>query len=821
MKNNQKFVRIGQRVSVIFLAGLLIIISAQAQSISHIPTNPNVEENITFTFYPNVTLSERPYWTFGNGDWRQLNYLSPSIVYAYPQAGTYLVRAQTETNGSAEKTITIQERRRIEFSPSSPLAGASVNFQAVNFLGTQVRWDFGDGVIRLGSKLDTHTYSSPGLYTVRAVDFGGTSNHTFYAQVQVQMTATSITYTPAQPRIRENVTFQAVNFKSKTTIRWDFGDGTVQSAPPASITHAYQNPGTYLVRAYDDGGTTVTASVQIRVYGPPSIGYEPEYPRTGELVTFQAQEFFSKTTIRWDFGDGTIQSGPPPTMTHVYRNPGTYLVRAYDDGGAAMTASISVRVHPPASLSFDPEMPRIGESVTFRAEGFVANSIRWDFGDGTIKTAPPPSIQHTFRAAGTYFVQAYDGDRRTVTASVSVRVYPPATLTFSPDDPRPNEPVTFRAVNFFSTTLIRWDFGDGTVENDASPPEIVHVYRNPGTYLVRAYDGGGPAVTVSQPIQILPPRTIAVTPAQPRVGEATILRAVNFVSSRILWNLGDGTPPFEAGPEITHVFSREGNIQVSAADSRHGAIVDTVIPLSVFPREGPRSPFKISFINMRFDNGKPYKVVPKDEMGLQAFAEIKYEGTGILIAQWLIDGSPFRMVSLPMAFAQSTVIDSGLIPGLPAFIPGLHEVTLAILQPEVEFAIPAIRYFVTVDPASDRPSEFDLSLSGAKKLDGELLPVDADRIEVPAAEHFLLQGSVRNDDTSDIAFALLRIHLEENLVDQKLLKDLKAGEQRSFESSVFNSSATAKSIFLTLYDISSSPARILSIREVKIIPLEK
>ncbi|MDW7759088.1 MAG: PKD domain-containing protein [Acidobacteriota bacterium] len=817
MKNNQKFVRIGQRVSVIFLAGLLIIISAQAQSISHLPTNPNVEENITFT-YVSYTTSPKVYWSFGNGDFMES--YTP-VVYAYTQAGTYTVVASTQEFESVQTTVTVQERRRVEFSPSSPLAGASVNFQAVNFLGTQVRWDFGDGTIRIGSKLDTHTYSSPGLYTVRAVDFGGNSNHTFYAQVQVQMPATTITYTPAQPRIKENVTFQAVNFQSKTTIRWDFGDGTVQSAPPASITHAYQNPGTYLVRAYDDGGTTVTASVQIRVYGPPSIGYEPENPRTGELVTFQAHEFFSKTTIRWDFGDGTIQSGPPPTMTHVYRNPGTYLVRAYDDGGAALTASISLRVHLPASLSFDPEMPRAGKPVTFHAQGFISASIRWDFGDGTIQTAPTPSVTHTYQNAGQYFVQAYDGDRRTVTASISVRVHPPASLAFHPEDPRPDEPVTFRAINFFSTILIRWDFGDGTIVNDMQPPEIAHTYRNPGTYFVRAYDGGGSEETASLPVQILPARMIAVSPPQPRVGEPTILRAVNFISPRVLWDLGDGTLPFEAGHEIIHTFNREGPIRVAASDSRRGVIVETTVPLTVFPREGPRSLFKISFISLRFSDGKPYKVVPKNDLGLQAFAEIKYEGTGILIAQWLINGAPFRAVSQALSFAESITIDSGPIPGLPAFLPGLHEVTLAIFQPEVEFEIPAIRYFVTVDPASIKPPEIELSLSGARKLDGELLPADAGRIDAPAAEHLLLQGTVRNDDPADIAFALLRVHLEEELIDQKLLKDLKSGEQRSFESSVFNGSGTAKSVFLTLYDISSSPARILSIREIKIVPLDK
>lgn len=744
-RRNTAGIRISRRLGGVVLGCVLILSYAQAQSLSHIPANPNVEENITFTFHPNATLTESVYWDFGNGDFRQSEWGIPTMVYAYPSAGTYHVWAQTETCGSASIHVTIQERRRIEYSPATPVTGTPVDFQTVNFLSSSVRWDFGDGTNRAGSNMDTHTYSAPGLYTVQAVDLGGNSSYSFQAQVHVQMSERSITVSPARPRINETVTFQAVNLSSKTTIRWDFGDGTVQSGPPPTIPHIYRNPGTYLVRAYEDVRTgAATASVQVRVYGLPTISHEPELFRIGEFVTFRANEFFSTTTIRWDFGDGTIQSGPPPTITHIYRNPGTYLVQAYDD----------------------------------------------------VRTGA-------------------------VTASVTVRAYPPPSLTFRPEDPRPGEPVTFRAVDFFSTSLIRWDFGDGTIVSDTTPPEVVHAYRNPGIYLIRAFDGGGAEVTSSRTLQVLPNRIITVSPPQPRVGEPVLLRAINFLSPRILWNMGDGTPPFEGGPEVSHIFTREGNIQVAAGDFRDGRIVETVVPLSVFPREGPRSLFTISFISLRFSDGKAYSVVPKDTRGLQVFAEIKYEGTGILIAQWLVNGMPFQMVSQALPFADSIIIDSGQIPGLPALIPGLHEVSLAVFQPDVEFPIPAVRYFVTVDPASIQLPEIDLSLSGAKNLEGEILPADAERIEAPAEEHFLLQGTVRNEDDTDIAFVLLRIHLDEKLVDQKLLKELKAGEQRSFESSVFNGSGTAKSVFLTLYDISSSPPRILSIREIKIVTRDK
>jgi len=60
-------------------------------------------------------------------------------------------------------------------------------------------------------------------------------------------------------------------------------------------------------------------------------------------------------------------------------------------------------------------------------------------------------------------------------------------ITFSPREPRPGAAVEFTAVDFISTTLIRWDFGDG------SPPvqggkEISHTYQSTGTFAVAASD---------------------------------------------------------------------------------------------------------------------------------------------------------------------------------------------------------------------------------------------------------------------------------------------------------------------------------------------
>ena|GEM_PF-2518709 len=625
----------------------------------------------------------------------------------------------------------------------------------------------------------------------------------------------TITFTPSSPNVEETVTFTSSLAPPPPAITtWSFGDGT-QASGGATINHQYKSAGTFSVSASFLGGSDkgIITIVERRY-----IEFSPLSPRVQEPVTFWARNYLS-TYVFWDFGDGTVSSGMT-TAKHAYSKPGTYTVRARDLGGKStilITTLVPVGKTNP-QITFSPREPRPGTAIEFTAVDFISTTlIRWDFGDGAIvNDTSPPSITHVYNLPGTYLVRAYDDGGTVVSASVSVVVYPAASISFYPADPRPGQPVTFNAVYFFSTTLIRWDFGDGTVENDPTPPVITHVYAQPGAYTVRAYDGGAVTPTATVFVQVWPPRTIVYLPPQVSIGEPVTFRAMNFISEIINWNFGDGSPPVQGGKEIVHTYQSTGTFTVTAADFSGNVPVPVSVSLVVFPAQGPRAKFTVSFLQLRFDDGTNYKVVPKNFSPLKAFAEIKYEGTGNFYAQWMVDGVPFSMVSQALAFAQQWVFDSGEIPGLPTIIPGIHEVTLNIIQPPVEFAVPVIRYFVTADEGEAVLA--DLLVSGATKLDRAEIAVAADSVEAPPGDYFLLQGLIKNQSATFLPFVLLRVYLEDKLVDQRLVRDLKPDEERPFESSVLNGTAEAKKIYLFLYDLSEKPGRILFIKEVKLIP---
>jgi PKD repeat protein len=620
-----------------------------------------------------------------------------------------------------------------------------------------------------------------------------------------------VNYTPANPNVDERVDFTLIPIGPPPSVTWNFGDGTTMTGG-VNISHTYRTAGTFTVRATYFFGGPITETTNIAVNESRRIEFSPLKPRENQNVRFRALNFLSSTFIRWDFGDGTIiDDTSPPEENHRYSAPGIYIVRAYDGGGPNVSAQITIEIFPPASISFTPSIPHVGQEIRFTAQNFFsASNIRWDFGDGRIMNdTSPPVISHTYNNPGIYLVRAYDGGGVSVTASISIRILPPGTITFTPSDPRAGEQVLFTAVNFSSNNLIRWDFGDGTVEQDFSPPQISHAFHTAGTFLVKAYDGDSPIETATTLVNVSPPRLVTFSPSQPLVGEDVVFRAFHFVSPIIDWDFGDGSVLSQSPAQIVHAFAREGNFTVTAYDYRGSSRIAHTIQVVVLPTRGPRAQFQISFIQLRFDDGKYYKVVPMMSDSLVAYADIKYEGTGILHAQWLVDGHPFRLVTRSLPFAGQTMIDSGTIPALPTLIPGLHEVSLRIFQPNTEYSAPLIRYFVTSQKIL--PNQVELILTSLSQ----------DRMEALIGEHFVLKGSVKNLSDLDFKHLLMRIYFETKLIDQKLIRDLVSTKNRTFESSVFFASEEQKKIYITLYDISKKPPVLLSIRSIDIIPAKK
>jgi hypothetical protein len=201
---------------------------------------------------------------------------------------------------------------------------------------------------------------------------------------------------------------------------------------------------------------------------------------------------------------------------------------------------------------------------------------------------------------------------------------------------------------------------------------------------------------------------ISVIPGVPVNGVATtfVLSPTYPPTGAVVWDFGDQTQPLSGGTVATHVYPRTGSYLVRAVYPYASAIglpATVQLPIRVADRLGPAAPFTISMLRVRWDDGRTDASVDQDFSPLVAYADLKYEGTGLLQAQWLVDGIPLGTFSEQLSFAGTVTLDSRRAIPLPTTGLGEHWVTLRILTPQVTFQPPLIRYFVRVASGQEAP----------------------------------------------------------------------------------------------------------------------
>jgi hypothetical protein len=532
----------------------------------------------------------------------------------------------------------------------------------------------------------------------------------------------AITFTPVAPVPGQTVTFTLnpthADLVRDNQITWVWGDGTQLVVPVTqlTVTHAWAAAGSYEVSARyyyigsSDTPTYFSETIGVRVTAAAkTITFSPGNPNSCAPVTFQARGFLSEQ-LRWELGDGTVLTGGGAVVPHTYTTPGSFNVKVFDyDGRDPVPATKVVVVTDKRSIRVMTASPKAGEPVDLRATGFASPCIRWEFGDGGSTPNGAVTASHVFAAAGTFKVKATDqcGDSLcSALVNVKVASQKPKTIDFQPVQPNSCEPVTFQASGFVSTRL-RWEFGDGTVLAGGGAV-VTHAFTAPGSFNVKVFDDDGrdpnPATKV---VMVANKRSIRILTASPKAGEPVALQASGFVSSCVRWEFGDGGSTPNGTATANHVFAAAGTFQVKAIDQCGASPCAVSISLPVIASQGPSAPFAISGGILRFANGTASLSIVRDTSGVTAFADLKFEGSGLLQAEWRVDGKPFKTSTQSLGFSGQVTIDSGKLPGLPTVVIGPHTVSLRIVKPDVAFIIPDISYYVAgaPEPLMTTPSE--------------------------------------------------------------------------------------------------------------------
>lgn len=293
-------------------------------------------------------------WDFGDG-LPVIGGLTASHVYTRAGVYTAIFTATDVCGYSATATTTVTVRAPaldadfVTFpSSASILVGDTVLFTDTSTTdGPPIvawAWDFGDGGASTAQH-PTHTYTSPGVFTVTLV----VTDALGYSDVEVKpnvvavslgcipVTDVSFTYVPAQPFIRSPVSFTAAYLPADATqpisYTWSFGDGTLGDG--MVVTHTYPLSDSYTVvvtttNCAGSGRASHSETVRVVLLEGDQESVEPDVG--GRLVYTDTQ---GNPTIVEIPGSAVTQTvtlllTPLPTMTHPISPTLRFANHAFD-----------------------------------------------------------------------------------------------------------------------------------------------------------------------------------------------------------------------------------------------------------------------------------------------------------------------------------------------------------------------------------------------------------------------------------------------------------------------------------------------------------
>ena len=286
--------------------------------------------------------------------------------------------------------------------------------------------------------------------------------------------------------------------------------------------------------------------------------------------------------------------GPDWVPIHKVENPSIFADGYFDNR------------YPAAVFIYSPDVPFVGEAVTFNAsdsydlDGTIV-SYDWDFGDDSTGTGVTPT--HSYSSFGSYKVNLTVTDNDGLVDSQSVWVYvyaaPAVSFTYSPLTPVVAETVTFDASGSYDPdgTIVSyvWDFGDTFSD---SGQIVTHAYSTAGTYTVNLTvtddDELANSTLVQLKIRMLPGSPWAdftYSPTAPLVAETVTFDASGSYDPdgtivSYLWDFGDSFTG--SGEVVTHAYSVSGTHTVNLTVVDNDGLIDTALKqITVYLDETP------------------------------------------------------------------------------------------------------------------------------------------------------------------------------------------------------------------------------------------
>ncbi len=168
---------------------------------------------------------------------------------------------------------------------------------------------------------------------------------------------------------------------------------------------------------------------------------------------------------------------------------------------------------------------------------------------------------------------------------------------------------------------------------------------------------------------------------------------------------------------------------------------------------------ELSFVLNDQVTGTPGRVtVPLDYKKLRARAVLSYNGSGLLRAQWKVDGQVIGFVTRQLvAGIEDVVLESPEVPGFPTYATGSHKVELEVLEPRPLFDEPLAYYFVSLKKKARSIRLLAPAAGSVVALDRDILfrwqmppRVDHDTVQMTILQPLPPDGFDSRSSTADV-----------------------------------------------------------------------
>ncbi len=542
-------------------------------------------------------------------------------------------------------------------------------------------------------------------------------------------------------------------------------------------------------------------------------------------------------TSTWDFGDGTtISYGDDLNhgwQMHTFETPGTYKV-SYTHGStfvtpecgtspAPFTEIMTITVQSKRAIIFSPSSPKEDQKVWFLASNFTGPYVNWNFGDGTALTGSM-SLYHRYNTSGKYIVTAAETSIEHSPIRAYVTVLPDDRfLSISTPEVMINTPITVSANNFYGDGVL-WNFGDGT--EIIAPPETTHTFTRPGDYTITARDESGESSKVFQ-IQIKVigiSNDVTLDVAEIIFQNGKYYKVVSRNSKNIkavlrLRMKGTGTVTGywivdDAPYGIINELAIQGELkEITTKDALPLPTSETGIHTVSFKLTKPN--LEIEFPTLK------YYVLPYENK-LETFSppdgfvakekeipEFRWNFTKDSIKYQIAFSNSLYMLLNPTLKTHwfdvgpelSFLPDKELWNGLKRNRWSYWKVRALDSSNNVVSESGVNRIKIVVASA-------EVTIKGVTDIDGNIIVMGKNGIK-SNSDVLLVKGNIEYKGNSK--YLILRVFIDDSMVDQLLFRDVKKGESRDFETSVPNKKG-GKIIFQVLK--TSSPSVIVGLKGI-------